>query len=126
MSHWGTQHLRHASLRVGEGGADAIDIQLSVKGQEVQVAFQTDNAEARATLRESAGESLADLLQRSGIQLGSVSVGSQGQAHSDGSGARPTVRNIKSVGRGGPAAETAVPAARQPRTDGSRPLDVFA
>jgi hypothetical protein len=126
VSHWGTQHLRHASLRVGEGGADAIDIQLSVKGQEVQVAFQTDNAEARATLRESAGESLADLLQRSGIQLGSVSVGSQGQAHSDGSGSRPTVRNIESVGRGGPAAETAAPAARQPRTDGSRPLDVFA
>ena len=126
VSHWGTQHLRHASLRVGEGGADAIDIQLAVKDQEVQIAFQTDNAEARATLRESAGESLADLLQRSGIQLGSVSVGSQGQAHSDGSGARPTVRSIESVGRGGPAAETAAPAAARPRTDGSRPLDVFA
>lgn len=126
VSHWGTQHLRHASLRVGDGGADAIDIQLSVKGQEVQVAFQTDNAEARATLREQAGDSLADLLQRSGIQLGSVSVGSQGQAHSDNSGARPTVRNIESVGRSGPAAETAAPAVRPPRTDGSRPLDVFA
>ena len=126
VSHWGTQHLRHASLRVGEGGADAIDIQLAVKGQEVQVAFQTDNAEARATLRESAGDALADLMQRSGIQLGSVSVGSQGQAHSDGSSARPTVRNIESIGRSGPAAETAAPAVRQPRTDGNRPLDVFA
>src|SRR5690606_15270324 len=52
VSHWGTQHLRHASLRVGEAGADAIDIQLSMKGQEVQVAFQSDNAEARASLRE--------------------------------------------------------------------------
>ncbi|MDR7094321.1 flagellar hook-length control protein FliK [Hydrogenophaga laconesensis] len=126
VSHWGTQHLRHASLRVGEGGADAIDIQLAVKGQEVQVAFQTDNAEARASLRESAGDALADLMQRSGIQLGSVSVGSQGQAHSDGSSARPTVRNIESIGRSGPAAETAAPAVRQPRTDGNRPLDVFA
>lgn len=126
VSHWGTQHLRHASLRVGEGAGEAIDIQLSVKGQEVQVAFQTDNAEARATLRESAGESLADLLQRSGIQLGSVSVGSQGQAPSDGSGARPTVRGIESAGRSGPAAEPAAPAVRQPRTDGSRPLDIYA
>ncbi len=126
VSHWGTQHMRHASLRVGGEGADAIDIQLAVKGQEVQVAFQTDNAEARATLRESAGESLADLLQRSGIQLGGVSVGSQGQAQGDGSGTWPTVRTIESTGRTGSAAETAAPAVRPPRTDGSRPLDVFA
>ena len=56
VTHWGTQHLRHASLRVdGEAGEQAIDIQLSMKGQEVQVAFKTDSAEARASLRENAG-----------------------------------------------------------------------
>lgn len=127
VSHWGTQHLRHASLRVGgEGGADAIDIQLQVKGQEVQVAFQTDNAEARAHLRESAGESLADLMQRGGIQLGSVSVGSQGQAQSDTSRQpRPTGLSTEALGRTASAAEASRPLA-QPRTDGSRPLDVFA
>ncbi|MDO9438571.1 flagellar hook-length control protein FliK [Hydrogenophaga sp.] len=129
VSHWGTQHMRHASLRVGgEGGADAIDIQLQVKGQEVQVAFQTDNAEARAQLRENAGASLADLMQRSGIQLGNVSVGSQGQpsgghAQSD-AGARTA-----SIGRAGATAEATAgrPLQQQPlRSDGSRPLDVFA
>ncbi|WP_137919919.1 flagellar hook-length control protein FliK [Hydrogenophaga sp. 2FB] len=127
VSHWGTQHLRHASLRVGgEGGADAIDIQLQVKGQEVQVAFQTDNAEARAHLRESAGESLADLMQRGGIQLGSVSVGSQGQAQSDTSRQpRPTGPSTEALGRTASAAQAPRPLA-QPRTDGSRPLDVFA
>lgn len=128
VSHWGTQHMRHASLRVGGEGADAIDIQLAVKGQEVQVAFQTDNAEARATLRESAGESLADLLQRSGIQLGGVSVGSQGQTQGDGAyQPRPAGLSTEALGRASQA--TAEPAARPvlaPRIDGSRPLDVFA
>lgn len=128
VSHWGTQHMRHASLRVGGEGADAIDIQLAVKGQEVQVAFQTDNAEARATLRESAGESLADLLQRSGIQLGGVSVGSQGQAQGDGSSYQPRSAGLstEALGRASQAAEPAAPAAPRPRADGSRPLDVFA
>lgn len=127
VSHWGTQHMRHASLRVGGEGTDAIDIQLAVKGQEVQVAFQTDNAEARATLRESAGESLADLLQRSGIQLGGVSVGSQGQAPGDGGyQPRPASLSTDTLGRASQAAEPAARPAMAPRTDGSRPLDVFA
>ncbi len=127
VSHWGTQHMRHASLRVGGEGADAIDIQLAVKGQEVQVAFQTDNAEARATLRESAGESLADLLQRSGIQLGGVSVGSQGQAQGDGSHQpRPAGLSTEALGRASQATEPATRPVLAPRTDGSRPLDVFA
>jgi flagellar hook-length control protein FliK len=127
VSHWGTQHLRHASLRVGgEGGADAIDIQLAVKGQEVQVAFQTDSAEARASLRESAGDSLAELLQRSGIQLGSVSVGAQGQPQGGGSHARPADSpRTEAMGRTA-AAEPASRPVLQPRADGSRPLDVFA
>lgn len=129
VSHWGTQHLRHASLRVGDGGADAIDIQLQVKGQEVQVAFQTDNAEARAQLRENAGASLADLMQRSGIQLAHVSVGSQGQPQGGDAHARSSAgpRTV-AIDRAGAAAESVTLAARPlpPRADGSRPLDVFA
>lgn len=127
VSHWGTQHMRHASLRVGGEGSEAIDIQLSVKGQEVQVAFQTDSAEARASLRENAGQSLGDLLQRSGIQLGGVSVGGQGQAQGDGSQhPRAGGLSTEALGRTHAAAEPASRPAPQPRSDGSRPLDVFA
>jgi flagellar hook-length control protein FliK len=127
VSHWGTQHLRHASLRVGGEGTDAIDIQLSVKGQEVQVAFQTDSAEARASLRENAGQSLGDLLQRSGIQLGGVSVGGQGQAQGDGSqNPRASGLSTEALGRTQAAAEPASRPVSTPRADGSRPLDVFA
>ncbi len=129
VGHWGTQNLRHASLRVGEGGEDAIDIQLSMSGQEVQVDFRTDSAEARASLAQNAGESLADLLQRSGIQLGGVSVGGgQGQA-SGGTGQRPAdsaVRAARASGAPG-AADSATQASLppRPRADGSQPLDLF-
>ncbi|MCW5654303.1 flagellar hook-length control protein FliK [Hydrogenophaga sp.] len=124
VTHWGTQHLRHASLRVGEGSADAIDVQLSLKGQEVQVAFQSDNADARAHLREHAGDALADLMQRSGIQLGNVSVGGQSAQQQDGLPRHtPTVQRGDTLDR----ADTPAPSTPQrPRTDGSRPLDVFA
>lgn len=129
VTHWGTQHLRHASLRVdGEGGEQAIDIQLSMKGQEVQVAFNTDNAEARASLRENAGGSLADLLNKSGIQLGGVSVGSQGQPGSrsdDGAARQSGVRGVASASPTPPATPSR-PAQISPRADGSQPLDVFA
>lgn len=129
VSHWGTQNLRHASLRVGEGGEDAIDIQLSMSGQEVQVDFRTDSAEARASLAQNAGESLADLLQRSGIQLGGVSVGGgQGQA-SGGAGQRSAdagIRAARASGAPGAADSAATaPVPPRPRADGSQPLDLF-
>jgi flagellar hook-length control protein FliK len=128
VTHWGTQHLRHASLRVdGEGSEQAIDIQLSMKGQEVQVAFNTDNAEARASLRENAGESLADLLNKSGIQLGGVSVGAQGQSGARGEGASNRQHGIRAAASAQEAALPATTAARPAmRSDGSQPLDVFA
>lgn len=125
VSHWGTQHLRHASLRVGESGADAIDIQLSMKGQEVQVAFQSDNAEARASLREGASEALSELLQRSGIQLGQVSVGSQGQPPGGQAPHTPTVGRAHLAARNETAAAAPARPAPSPRADGSQPLDLF-
>lgn len=130
ISHWGTQNLRHASLRVGQEGQDAIDIQLSVKGQEVQVDFRTDDANARQTLENSADGTLADLLQRSGIQLAGVSVGAQTQSGGDqrnaGSGEPGNARTARAGER--TPGESAAPAAARPaplRADGSRPLDLF-
>ncbi len=128
VTHWGTQHLRHASLRVGgEAGEQAIDIQLSMKGQEVQVEFKTDSAEARASLRESAGESLADLLNKGGIQLGGVSVGAHGQPDERGEGASHRQNGHRLPVSAQEAALPATTAARSAtRADGSQTLDVFA
>ena len=126
ISHWGSQNLRHASLRVGQGGEDAIDIQLSMSGQEVRVDFRTDNAETRASLQQSAGESLGELLQRSGIQLGDVSVGAQGQRQDGGAERRETGASQGRRPTEATAEPRATPAVAQPRADGSQPLDVFA
>lgn len=129
ISHWGTQNLRHASLRVGQAGEDAIDIQLSVKGQEAQIDFRTDNAEARASLENSADESLSELLQRSGIQLAGVSVGSQGQASgrnaSSGDPGAPRAARSPSAVAGAAEQQPTMPRSAPLRADGSRPLDLF-
>lgn len=125
VSHWSTQNLRHASLRVGQPGEDAIDIQLSLSGQEVRVDFRTDSAEARASLQHSANASLGDLLQGSGIQLGGVSVGSQGQPSQRDASVAAAEQASQRAARP-PATPEAALAPLRPLSDGSRPLDVFA
>ena len=133
MGTWNAAGLRQASLRVGEAGEDAIDIRLSMNGQELDVAFRTDSADTRAELRQNAGESLSDMLQRSGIRLGDVSVGAQnGQQPGGGQQAQTPPRNAASgdaTGDAGTAAGAETPpastASARPRSDGSRPLDLF-
>lgn len=120
--------LRQASLRVGESDAEAIDIRLSLNGQELDLGFRTDDSEARAALARHAQGNLSELLQRSGLQLGDVSVGPQGgqPGGGDGPGARPSgaPRPIAPRG-GGSVTEAATPSVPRPRSDGSRPLDLF-
>lgn len=80
VQHWGGAHgLRHASLRVGEDAARAIDIQLALRGDEVQLDIRTDDSAARDALREQAQAALGERLQQGGLQLGNVSVGAQQQ-----------------------------------------------
>lgn len=130
VTHWGAGHVRHASLRVGGDGQDAIDIRLQMQGQEVQIGFATDDAQTRELLREQAPQVLGELLQRSGVELGSVSVGAQGQhgQHASSGGSAPRSASPEPAARGerADAAATPVAAPVRPRTDGSRPLDVFA
>ncbi|QCB46826.1 flagellar hook-length control protein FliK [Hydrogenophaga sp. PAMC20947] len=125
--------LRHASLRIGEGTEEAIDIQLALRGEQLNVDFRTDNSEARASLQQNASGALADLLQRGGIQLGQVSVGAQNQGQErQGQGqAGPRSAGASAVGRTGASgldrAGAGAPGPQAParRSDGSRPLDLF-
>ena len=127
--------LRHASLRIGEGAEEAIDIQLALRGEQLNVDFRTDNPEARASLQNNASSTLGDLLQRSGIQLGQVSVGAQ-QSNQDRQGqGQDSASNRSSVSGasrrvGATGADRVGDDAAQPqppslRKDGSRPLDLF-
>ena len=121
--------LRQASLRVGEAGEDAIDIRLSLTGQELDLGFRTDNAETRAALVRHAEGGLSELLQRSGIQLGDVSVGSQGGQSAGGDTPQTQARSQPPAATGtrgtGADTEAAPIAPLRPRRDGNRPLDLF-
>jgi flagellar hook-length control protein FliK len=91
------------------------------------VNFTTDSPEARDALREQASAALSELLQQGGLGLGGVSVGGQGQSRDDasrGQGAGPSTVQLGQARRTGHETEGTAPA--RPRTDGSRPLDVFA
>lgn len=129
VTHWGAGHVRHASLRVGGDGQDAIDIRLQMQGQEVQIGFATDDAQARELLREQAPQVLGELLERSGVALGGVSVGAQGQpGQNNGSELQARPGTAERAGRSDRADPATAPAEApvRPRADGSRPLDVFA
>ena len=133
LSHWSSQQLRHAHLRLGNGGLDSLDIRLSMQGQDLSVDFRSDNADIRQSLAQQANQSLASLLERSGIALADVSVGAQQRQPGDpGAGDNPGQRpGSPQNGRGAmgsaEAAELAVRPLAQPalRADGSRPLDLF-
>ncbi len=95
VQHWGgAQGLRHASLRVGEEAGRAIDIQLALRGDEVQLDIRTDDSAARDALREQAQAALGERLQQGGLQLGSVSVGAQAQERQR-EEQQPTVRTTQ-------------------------------
>lgn len=132
VSHWSTQHLRHAHLRLGEGGLDSVDIRLSMQGQDLSVDFRTDNADIRQSLAQQANQSLAALLERSGIALADVSVGAQQQQHQGQGGASQRDGASAQAGRGAARRTEADPSlamraqvAQSLRADGSRPLDLF-
>jgi len=128
MRAWTAGNLRQASLRVGQGSDEAIDIELSLRGQEVNVEFRTDNADARSTLQASAGQTLADMLQRSGMQLAGLSVGGQALSQRQSSGADPGATPSRVSDKSRPAASVAdAPPTppRPPRNDGTASIDLF-
>lgn len=131
---WSAQQLRQASLRVNAGEDSSIDIQLSLKGQEVQVSFRSDDAQTRASLAQESAL-LNEQLQRSGMTLGGVSVGAQtadGQSQGQRSGQPSTQATSGADLRGNRGGESVTRAAAPvttaqplPRADGSQPLDLF-
>ena len=135
ISHWSTQHLRHAHLRLGDGALDSVDIRLSMQGQELSVDFRTDNADIRQSLAQQANQSLAVLLERSGIALADVSVGAQQQQQRQSAGQNGESQRDRTAQEGRSRAAARVqadasvamhaPVAQALRADGSRPLDLF-
>ena len=79
ISYWAAQGTQNASLTVGSGPDNAIEIKVSLSDGEVKVDFLSDDERVREALEQGAQELLQAMLDAKGMSLGSVSVGAQGQ-----------------------------------------------
>ena len=84
VTYWASQGIQNAQLKLEGFGAEPIEVTISVKGQEAQIDFRTDQPELRQML-EGALVQLKETLAREGLVLSGVSVGSSGQ---EGAGAQ--------------------------------------
>jgi flagellar hook-length control protein FliK len=78
VSYWVTQGVQNAQLKLDGFGDKPVEVSISLKGDEAQIDFRTDQPEIRQIL-EGAVAHLKDLLTREGLVLSGVSVGASGQ-----------------------------------------------
>lgn len=78
VSYWVAQGVQNAELKLDGLGPDPVDVSISLKGDEAQIDFRTDQPEMRQVL-EGATAHLKDLLAKEGLVLSGVSVGSSSQ-----------------------------------------------
>lgn len=75
VSYWITQDVQNAEMTLDGVGHSPVEVSISMQGNEAQVAFHTDESAARQAL-ENASAQLRDMLQRQGLVLAGVTVGS--------------------------------------------------
>ncbi len=108
VSYWIGQDVQKAELRLDGLGKDAVQVSITMVGNEAQVAFRSDEAATRQVL-EAAAAHLKDMLQREGVVLTGVSVGSSGAgdarhaAPGPRQGARHTARVVAHIEAAAPA-----------------------
>ena len=84
VSYWVTQGVQNAELKLDGFDGEPIAVSISLKGDEAQINFRTDQPEVQKIL-EGAVAHLKELLSSEGLVLTGVSVGGSGQ---QGSGAQ--------------------------------------
>jgi flagellar hook-length control protein FliK len=87
VTYWVSQHVQNAEMKLDGLGQSPVEVSISVQGNEAQIAFRSDEAATRGVL-ESAGAHLKDMLQREGMVLTGVSVGTSGSGDSGAGGDR--------------------------------------
>jgi len=124
VTYWVSQNVQNAELQLDGLGKTPVEVSISVQGNEAQITFRSDEAQTRGVL-ESAGAHLKDMLQREGMVLTGVSVGTSGGGGASGSGGerrgRPNVRQVAI----GPLEAATASAARRVGQDAGRSVDLF-
>ena len=78
VSYWVAQGVQNAQLKLDGFGADPVQVNITLKGDQAYIGFRTDQPEIRQIL-EGATAHLKDLLTSQGLVLSGVSVGTSGQ-----------------------------------------------
>ncbi|MDE2419001.1 MAG: flagellar hook-length control protein FliK [Burkholderiales bacterium] len=78
VSYWISQDIQNAELKLDGLGKNAVEVSISMHGNEAHVAFRTDELQAR-TLLEGATAHLKAAMQGEGLVLSGVSVGTSGE-----------------------------------------------
>ena len=78
VSYWISGKVQNAELRLDVFGREPVDVSISMKGNEAQVEFRTDQPEVRQVLEGALGH-LKTLLKDEGLSLAGAFVGSSGQ-----------------------------------------------
>ena len=87
VAYWISNDVQNAEMKLDGIGLDPVEVSIRMHGNEAHVAFRTDELQARNAL-ESAGAHLKELLQREGLVLTGVSVGTAGAGDSGGGDAK--------------------------------------
>ena len=125
VTYWVSQNVQNAELKLDGLGQSPVEVSISVQGKEAQITFRTDEAATRGVL-EGASTHLKDMLQREGMVLTGVSVGTSGSG--DSSGAERRARQAARQGVIAPLQVTAAPTQDIGRRVGSvagRSVDLF-
>lgn len=81
VSYWISNNVQNAEMKLDGIGDLPVEVSIRMQGNEAHVSFRTDELQTRAAL-ENAGAHLKDLLQREGLVLSGVSVGTAGTGDS--------------------------------------------
>lgn len=127
ISYWvGQGGVRQATLRVGSGMQQAMDVKLSMKNGRAEIEFRTDHEDARNAIAAGGTEVLRELLAHSGIDLGQVSVGAQNAgAGADGQAGQAAQGTPQDPQAAGTAPADTLLATQQPRHAASAGLDLY-
>lgn len=77
VAYWISNDVQNAELKLEGMGELPVEVSIRMQGNEAHIAFRSDELQARAAL-ENASEHLKDMLQREGVVLTGVSVGTAG------------------------------------------------
>lgn len=123
VAYWVTHDVQKAELKLDGLGEQPVEVSIRMNGSEAHVAFRTDELQTRSAL-EQAGSELKEMLQREGLTLAGVSVGTTG----GGEGQRNSERKSRAPARQGSIEMVVSPQPNPTRAVGTgvgRSLDLF-